>query len=125
MLLPPFKPVVQILMVPVKKQLDYLIYCTKYVRNMNIKMRELDATRIDVEEQMNRNTNSHFETTRQLHFSRWVHEDSVSSIECYDDSLKDPCVLVHVFFNPESCSTQLPHFDVHIHHIFYEENEVA
>jgi len=48
-------PVVESLMVPVKKHLGYLISCTKYARDMGIKVRRLNATRLGVEDHMNRN----------------------------------------------------------------------
>ncbi|KAI3746197.1 hypothetical protein L6452_08621 [Arctium lappa] len=51
-------PVVESLMVPVKKHLGYLISCTKYVRDMGTKRKDLDDKRVNVEEHKNHNERS-------------------------------------------------------------------
>ncbi|KAJ9542209.1 LOW QUALITY PROTEIN: hypothetical protein OSB04_028715 [Centaurea solstitialis] len=53
--------VVETLMVPVKKNLGYVISCTKNVRGMNTKIGELNHTKNDVETHMNRNESSNLE----------------------------------------------------------------
>ncbi|KAJ9542064.1 hypothetical protein OSB04_028570 [Centaurea solstitialis] len=53
--------VVETLMVPVKKNLGYVISCTKNVRGMNTKIGELNHTRNDVETHMKRNESSNLE----------------------------------------------------------------
>ncbi|XP_023760078.1 uncharacterized protein LOC111908482 [Lactuca sativa] len=55
------KQVIPILMVPINDYLRYIISCMKYVRNMDIKMTELNAARFSVEEHMMRNTSNHLE----------------------------------------------------------------
>ncbi|XP_042755595.1 probable disease resistance protein At4g27220 [Lactuca sativa] len=60
------KPVVETLMVPVKKHLGYLISCRQYIRHMGIKMSELNDTRHSVEEYMNRNKKNHLEVPTQV-----------------------------------------------------------
>lgn len=98
MLLLPCKPVVQALMVPVKKHLGYLFSFTKYVRDINIKMRDLNITRLDVKKHMNRNTISFL---RLLNF-----------LNRYD-SFKTNCIPIHVFVDTESSNIQLLIF-IHI-----------
>ncbi|KAI3745584.1 hypothetical protein L6452_07984 [Arctium lappa] len=48
-------PVVQSLIVPIKKQLGYLISCKTYVRDVGTKIKDLDGKRVNVEEHMNHN----------------------------------------------------------------------
>ncbi|CAH1435326.1 unnamed protein product [Lactuca virosa] len=55
------KQVIPILMIPINDYLRYIISCMKYVRNMCIKMTELKAARVGVEEHLTRNTSSHLE----------------------------------------------------------------
>ncbi|KAL7616191.1 probable disease resistance protein At4g14610 [Lactuca sativa] len=45
-------PVIESIMVPVKKQLGYIFYSTKHVTNMNTKMKQLDAASLDVKNHM-------------------------------------------------------------------------
>ncbi|XP_023732122.1 uncharacterized protein LOC111879926 [Lactuca sativa] len=66
------KQVVQILMVPVKKHLGYMISCTKYTRDMAIKMAELNAARLGIEERTNQNTSNRLEVPTQV--SGWLEE---------------------------------------------------
>nr|AAC02203.1 resistance protein candidate [Lactuca sativa] len=60
------KPVVETLMVPVKKHIGYLISCRQYMREMGIKMRGLNATRLGVEEHVNRNISNQLEVPAQV-----------------------------------------------------------
>ncbi|KAJ9542255.1 hypothetical protein OSB04_028761, partial [Centaurea solstitialis] len=52
---------VETLMVPIKKNLGYVISCTKNVRGMNTKIGDLNHTRNDVERHMKRNKSSNLE----------------------------------------------------------------
>ncbi|CAH1441831.1 unnamed protein product [Lactuca virosa] len=45
-------PVIESLMVPVKKQLEYIFSSTKHVINMNTRMKQLDAASLDVKNHM-------------------------------------------------------------------------
>ena len=46
-------PVIESLMVPIKKHLSYLISCKKYVRDMGTKRKDSDDKRVNVEEHKN------------------------------------------------------------------------
>nr|KAJ0220422.1 hypothetical protein LSAT_V11C200051130 [Lactuca sativa] len=58
--------VVQVLMVPVKKQLDYLISYKKYVKDMHAKLKDLDAARVGVESQKKQNRERRLEVPAQV-----------------------------------------------------------
>ncbi|CAH1435315.1 unnamed protein product [Lactuca virosa] len=60
------KPVVDTLMVPVKRHLGYVINCTKYVRDMHNKLSELNSAKIGVEDHIKQNTSSLLEVPAQV-----------------------------------------------------------
>ncbi|KAI3745746.1 hypothetical protein L6452_08152 [Arctium lappa] len=59
-------PVVDSLMVRVKKHLRYLISCPKYVRDMRTKMEKLKTTRLGVEGDMNYNNSNSLEVPKEV-----------------------------------------------------------
>ncbi|KVH88708.1 Disease resistance protein [Cynara cardunculus var. scolymus] len=73
----PKSPLVESLMVPVKKHLGYLISYKKYVRDMGTKMRELKATRLGVEDHINHNKSNSLKVPMEV--SGWLEE--VGNIE--------------------------------------------
>ncbi|CAI9270283.1 unnamed protein product [Lactuca saligna] len=58
--------VVEVLMVPAKKQLDYLISYKKYVEDMHHKMIDLDGARVGVESQKKQNKERLLESRHKL-----------------------------------------------------------
>ncbi|CAI9261481.1 unnamed protein product [Lactuca saligna] len=70
------KQVVPILMIPVNNYLRYIISSTQYVRDMTIKLRELNEASVGIKEHMTRNTSSHLEVPAQV--SGWL--DDVEKI---------------------------------------------
>ncbi|CAH1435240.1 unnamed protein product [Lactuca virosa] len=60
------KGVFQVLMVPVKKQLDYLISYKQYVGKMHTKLKDLDAARVGVESQKKQNRERRLEVPAQV-----------------------------------------------------------
>ncbi|KAL4578794.1 hypothetical protein LXL04_014925 [Taraxacum kok-saghyz] len=60
------KPVVQVLMVPAKKELGYLISCATHVKDMRRKMTELEVAKCGEEEHLNRNTENRLEISSQV-----------------------------------------------------------
>ncbi|KAL4579145.1 hypothetical protein LXL04_015282 [Taraxacum kok-saghyz] len=66
------KGVVQVLMVPVKKQLDYVISHKKYLEDMHKKMKDLDAKKVGVESQKKQNRERRLEVPAQV--SPWLEE---------------------------------------------------
>nr|KAJ0220114.1 hypothetical protein LSAT_V11C200053000 [Lactuca sativa] len=60
------KGVVQVLMVPVKKQLDYLVSYKKYVDDMHTKKKDLDVARLGVESQKKQNRERRLEVPAQV-----------------------------------------------------------
>ncbi|CAH1435293.1 unnamed protein product [Lactuca virosa] len=65
-------PIVESLIVPVKKQLGYLFSSTKHVRNMNTKMKQLDGTSSDVKKHMDANNRSYLEIPTRV--PGWLEE---------------------------------------------------
>ncbi|CAI9270998.1 unnamed protein product [Lactuca saligna] len=65
-------PIVESLMVPVKKQLDYLFSSAKHVRNMNTRMKQPDCTSCDVKNHMETNNISNLEIHVRAHVRRWL-----------------------------------------------------
>ncbi|XP_024961271.1 uncharacterized protein LOC112501783 [Cynara cardunculus var. scolymus] len=70
-------PLVESLMVPVKKHLGYLISYKKYVRDMGTRMRDLKATRLGVEDHINHNKSNCLMVPMEV--SGWLEE--VGNIE--------------------------------------------
>ncbi|CAI9264701.1 unnamed protein product [Lactuca saligna] len=66
------KEFVEPLMVPVKKHLGYMISCTKYVRDMSIKMRELNVARQGVEDHLKWNTRTRLKNSVQVR--KWLED---------------------------------------------------
>ncbi|KAL7613131.1 hypothetical protein Lser_V15G04866 [Lactuca serriola] len=58
--------VAQMALVPVTDHVGYMISCRKYVRVMQMKMRELNTSRISVEEHISRNTRNHLQIPSQI-----------------------------------------------------------
>ncbi|CAI9270300.1 unnamed protein product [Lactuca saligna] len=58
--------VVQVLIVPVKKQLDYLISYKKYVGDMRTRKADLDAARVGMESQKKQNRERRLEVPAQV-----------------------------------------------------------
>ncbi|KAL7611899.1 hypothetical protein Lser_V15G04805 [Lactuca serriola] len=65
-------PIVESLIVPVKKQLGYLFSSKKHVRNMNTKMKQLDGTISDVKKHMDANNRSYLEIPTRV--PGWLEE---------------------------------------------------
>ncbi|KAI3745755.1 hypothetical protein L6452_08162 [Arctium lappa] len=65
-------PVVDSLVVRVKKHLRYLIFCTKHVAKMRTKMEKLKATRLDVEGNMSYNKSNSLEVPKEV--EAWLKE---------------------------------------------------
>ncbi|KAJ9550779.1 hypothetical protein OSB04_014824, partial [Centaurea solstitialis] len=65
-------PVVESLMVPIKKHIGYLVSCTKYVRDMGTKMHLLKAKRLGVENQLNWNKSNNLEVPPEV--NGWLEE---------------------------------------------------
>ncbi|KAL7612398.1 hypothetical protein Lser_V15G04872 [Lactuca serriola] len=60
------REVVPILMVPINRYLRYLILCPIYMRDMVIKMTELNAVKDGVEEKMRQNISNNLEVPVQV-----------------------------------------------------------
>ncbi|XP_023760075.1 uncharacterized protein LOC111908479 isoform X2 [Lactuca sativa] len=60
------KQVVPILMIPINRYLRYLILCTKYMRDMGIKIIELNAAKVGVEEKTRHNISNNLEVPAQV-----------------------------------------------------------
>lgn len=60
------RQVVPILMVPINRYLRYLILCTIYMRDMVIKLTELNAIKDGVEEKMRQNISNNLEVPVQV-----------------------------------------------------------
>jgi hypothetical protein len=65
-------PVVESLMMPVKKHLGYVFSSTNKVRNMNARLKHLDGTSVDVRKHMERNNTSHLEIPARV--PGWLEE---------------------------------------------------
>nr|XP_043618921.1 uncharacterized protein LOC122590817 [Erigeron canadensis] len=66
------QPIVESLTVHVKKHIDFMTSCKKYVRDMGNNMRELKATRVNVEKQMEDNKRNRIEIPAQV--PGWLEE---------------------------------------------------
>ncbi|CAI9270385.1 unnamed protein product [Lactuca saligna] len=84
-------------MVPVKKHLGYLISYEKYVKDMDTKMRELNATRRAEEDHLNTNTRFRRETSLQV--KGWLEE-----VEKIEEKVK--CIHRNVY---NCCSLKIRH----------------
>ncbi|GJT61689.1 NB-ARC domains-containing protein [Tanacetum coccineum] len=65
-------PVVESLMIPVKKHLGYIFSSRNNVRNMNIRLKQLDGTSADVRKHMETNNTSHLEIPARV--PGWLEE---------------------------------------------------
>ncbi|CAI9270996.1 unnamed protein product [Lactuca saligna] len=65
-------PIVESLMFPVKKQLDYLYSSTKHVRDMNTRMKQPDCTSGDVKNHVETNNISNLDIPARARVTRWL-----------------------------------------------------
>nr|KAJ0221957.1 hypothetical protein LSAT_V11C200052260 [Lactuca sativa] len=59
-------PIAQTALVPLTDHVGYMISCRKYVRDMQMKMTELNTSRISAEEHISRNTRNHLQIPSQI-----------------------------------------------------------
>ncbi|KAL4579074.1 hypothetical protein LXL04_015209 [Taraxacum kok-saghyz] len=75
------KQVVPILMVPINRYLRYLILCTTYMRDMGIKMTELNDAKVSVKEKRRHNISNNLEVPAQVEGWLEAVENIITKVE--------------------------------------------